>query len=117
MTRRANITGRVYANYALAVAATSTNVHDIGEEIQDGVKALFVPQLIDNVATQVSVVAGHFAAWLADKPIVPDAKDADLASMLLLASLHSRTLHVTDVWHEEDLMLIELSKSEESSWA
>ncbi|KZV65623.1 carbamoyl-phosphate synthase [Peniophora sp. CONT] len=108
---RANIAGRAYANYALAVAATSTNVHELDEAVQDGVKALFVPQLIDNVATQVSVVAGHFAAWPADKPIVTDAKGADLASMLLLASLHSRSLHVTDVWHEEDLMLIKLAKA------
>ncbi|KAI0051295.1 carbamoyl-phosphate synth [Auriscalpium vulgare] len=108
---RENITGAAYSNYALSIAASATNVHALDEELQADVKSLFIPFLVDNVATQVSVVAAHFASWPADKPIVTDAKGADLASVLLMASLHNRSLHVSDVQNEEDLMLIKLSKS------
>ncbi|KAI0028404.1 hypothetical protein K488DRAFT_80690 [Vararia minispora EC-137] len=112
---RLNIASRAYCSYALNVTASSTNVQAIDEELQSEVKALFIPFLIDNVATQVSVVASHFASWPTDKPIITDAKGADLASVLLLASLHSRSLHITDVQKEEDLMLIKLSKAKKLS--
>jgi carbamoyl-phosphate synthase/aspartate carbamoyltransferase len=110
---RLNVVNKAYSNYALNVAASSTNVQALDEELQSEVKALFIPFLIDNIATQVSIVAAHFASWPTDKPIITDAKGADLASVLLLASLHSRSLHITDVQKEEDLMLIKLSKAKE----
>jgi len=77
------------------------------------VKSLFVPFHVDNVATQVSIVAAHFAMWPSEQPIVTDAKGALLASVLLLASLHNHSLHITDVQNKEDLMLIKLSKSKQ----
>ena len=42
--------------------------------------------------------------------MVTDAKTTDLASVLLLASLHNRKLHVTSVTTRDDIMLIALSK-------
>ncbi|KAI0312366.1 carbamoyl-phosphate synth [Amylostereum chailletii] len=108
-----NAAQSAYCNYAFTVAASANNVKTLDEEIQGDVKALFIPFHVDNVATQVSVVAAHFASWPADKLIVTDAKGADLASVLLLASLHSRSLHITDVQHDEDLMLIKLSKAKQ----
>ncbi|KAG1242272.1 hypothetical protein G6F68_016270 [Rhizopus microsporus] len=39
-----------------------------------------------------------------------DAKGTDLASILLLASLHNRVIHVTNVISKGDLALIKMSK-------
>ena len=43
--------------------------------------------------------------------IVTDARGSNLASVLLLASLHNRSVHITDVRSKEDLQLISLSKA------
>ncbi|TFY80757.1 hypothetical protein EWM64_g3257 [Hericium alpestre] len=110
---KANAARAAYCNYAFSIAASSTNTTSLDEELVTDVKSLFIPFHVDNVATQVSVVAAHFAAWPVDKPIVTDAKGADLASVLLLASLHSRSLHITDVQSAEDIMLIKLSKAKQ----
>lgn len=45
--------------------------------------------------------------------MITDAKIIDLASVLLLTSLHSRKLHVSSVITEDDIKLISLSKSKE----
>ncbi|KAI0065216.1 carbamoyl-phosphate synth [Artomyces pyxidatus] len=108
-----NIAGAAYSNFALGVTASATNVKSLDDELQADVKYLFIPFLVDNVATQVSVVAAHFASWPTDKPIVTDAKGADLASVLLVASLHNRSLHVSDVQNKEDLLLIKLGKAKQ----
>jgi len=97
-----------YGNYAFGVSASPTNAKVLDEDLQAGVKSLFVP---GQVATRVSVVAGHFASWPVDKPIVTNAKGADLASVLLAASLNSRSVHISDVQNKEDLLLIKLSKA------
>ncbi|CRK28038.1 hypothetical protein BN1708_018329, partial [Verticillium longisporum] len=49
-------------------------------------------------------------SWPEHKPIVTDAKLTDLASILLLASLHNRRIHVTSVSTKDDIRLIALSK-------
>jgi carbamoyl-phosphate synthase/aspartate carbamoyltransferase len=97
-----------YGNYAFGVSASPTNAKVLDEDLQADVKSLFVP---GQVATRVSVVAGHFASWPVDKPIVTNAKGADLASVLLAASLNSRSVHISDVQNKEDLLLIKLSKA------
>jgi len=103
---RANIAGHAHCNFALSITATATNIGLLDEELQAEVKSLFVP-----ASTPLSVVAGHFAAWPADKVIVTDAKGSELASILLLASLHGRSVHITDVRTTDDLLLISLSKA------
>jgi carbamoyl-phosphate synthase/aspartate carbamoyltransferase len=108
---KANITGLAHCNYALSVMASASNIQRLDEDIQTEVKSLFIPFQADNIASQLSVVAAHFAAWPVEKPIVTDAKGSDLASMLLLASLHNRSVHVTDVRSKDDLLLISLSKT------
>ena len=65
------------------------------------------------MSQHVAAIAAHFASWPSDKPIITDAKGSELASVLLLASLHNRAVHVTDVRRREDLLLISLSKSKE----
>jgi carbamoyl-phosphate synthase/aspartate carbamoyltransferase len=111
---RANISAsEAYGNYALSVTASPTNSKTLDEELQADVKSLFIPFVPRNVATQVSVVAAHFASWPVDKPIVTNAKGSDLASVLLVASLNSRSVHISDVQNKEDLMLIKLSKAKQ----
>lgn len=113
----ATATGAAHCNYALAVTATSTNVQDLDDEdLQAETKYLFVP--LDKSSARVTIdsiaaVAAHFAAWPIDKPIITDAKGSDLASVLLLASLQNRSVHVTDVRGKEDLLLISLSKQKQ----
>lgn len=107
---KSNVHGQLHSNYALSVTATAANVN-LDEEFQAEAKSLFVPFHVDNDSTSLSVVASHFATWPAEKPIVTNAKGSDLASILLLASLHDRTVHVTDIQSSDDLLLISLSKA------
>lgn len=109
--------GAAYCNYAFSVVASPSNVQELDEELQSETKALYIPFSRDispkSMVQQVAGVAAHFASWPNDKPIITDAKGSDLASVLLLASLHGRPVHVTDVRSREDLLLISLSKAKE----
>ena len=98
-------------DYNLSVAATSSNTEQISQVVGD-VGSIFIPfnHLSGNIS-KVAAVTSHFASWPNDKTIITDAKTTDLASLLLLASLHSRKLHVTCVTTEDDINLIALSKS------
>ncbi|KAF7796439.1 hypothetical protein EIP86_007616 [Pleurotus ostreatoroseus] len=98
-----------YCNYALSITAESGNVKLINEELQADVKSLFVPASYTDTAS----LATHFSSWPLNKPIVTDAKGTALAPVLLLAGLHGRSVHVTDVQRQEDLMLISLSKAKD----
>ena len=97
-------------DYNFSVAATSTNADQIGH-LTGEVGSLFIPfnHLSGNVS-KVAAVTSHFAAWPSSKPLITDAKSTDLASILLLASLHSRNIHVMSVTSKEDIGIIALSK-------
>ena len=99
-----------YCDYNFSVAATSTNAEQISQVIGE-VGSLFMPfnHFSDNIS-KVAAVTAHFDAWPTHKPITTDAKTTDLASILLLAALHSRKIHVTSVTTEDDIKLISLSK-------
>ena len=105
-----NAAGHSHCNYSLSVTASASNVKALNEEIQEDTQALFIPFNSRAVVGNLSIIASHFASWPVDKPIVTDAKKNDLASILLLASLHSRKVHITDVRTKEDVQLIRLSK-------
>lgn len=100
----------VFCDFNFSVAATATNSDQIGQ-VTGEVGSLFIPfnHLSGNI-NKVAAVTSHFAAWPASKPIVTDAKATDLASILLLASLHSRNIHVMSVTSKDDINLIALSK-------
>ncbi|KAI6001789.1 hypothetical protein EDD15DRAFT_2541398 [Pisolithus albus] len=100
-----------YCNYALSVATTDSSNLPLTDEGKAEVKALFIPFHDPTIAPQISATAVHFAAWVAEKMIVTDARGSNLASLLLLASLHNRSIHITDVRNKEDLLLISLSKA------
>nr|GAT43055.1 aspartate carbamoyltransferase [Mycena chlorophos] len=59
-----------------------------------------------------SIFAAHFTAWPSDKPIVTDAKDSDLTSIILLANL-DWGVHVTDLCSQDDVLPISLSKAKQ----
>ncbi|KAK3318452.1 hypothetical protein B0H66DRAFT_557297 [Apodospora peruviana] len=99
-----------YCDFNLSVTATSTNANQISHVTGD-VGSLFIPfnHLSDNIS-KVAAVEAHFDAWPTHKPIITDARTTDLASILLLASLHNRRIHVTAVTTKDDIKLIALGK-------
>ncbi|CED83139.1 carbamoyl-phosphate synth [Phaffia rhodozyma] len=107
---QANADGQAHCDYTFGVSATSENASLISESITSGARSLFVPASFASNTNKVATVSGHFAAWPAEKPIVTDAKTTDLASILLLTSLHNRSVHVTNVKTRSDIELIALSK-------
>ncbi|RDX50766.1 carbamoyl-phosphate synthase [Lentinus brumalis] len=106
-----NIAGSAYCNYAMSITASPANVNALDEELEADVKSLFVPFRYGEPDSQITAAAAHFAAWPSDKPIVTDARGANLAPILLLADLHNSSLHVTNVQTKEDMLFISLSKA------
>ncbi|PWN30995.1 putative URA2-multifunctional pyrimidine biosynthesis protein [Jaminaea rosea] len=105
------VTGSAHCDVSLSLSATADNV-DAVAELSDRARSLFISfnGLGQNVS-KAAAIAAHFANWPEDKSIVTDARGTDLASVLLLASLHSRSIHVTNVFHRDDIQLIALSKA------
>ena len=108
---RENVRAQAYCSFALCVSATSSNSNALDEELKAESKALFIPFNFGDLSTSLTSAAAHFAIWPSDKPVITNAKGSSLASILLLASLHGRSLHVTDVQASDDLLLISLSKA------
>lgn len=103
---RSNLNSFAHCDYAFSIQATAANAGKIDEELMAEVKFLFIP-----ASTPLSVIASHFSAWPTDKVIVTNAKDSKLASILLLASLHERSVHINDIRTIDDLLLVSLSKA------
>lgn len=103
--------GAGYCDYNFSVSATSDNDNQISA-VTGEVGSLFIPfnHLSRNI-NKVAAVTSHFDAWPTNKPLVTDANLSDLASILLLASLHNRRVHVTSVTTKDDIRLITLSKA------
>jgi carbamoyl-phosphate synthase/aspartate carbamoyltransferase len=104
-----NAAGGSHCNYALGLTSTSINTNIPDKELQDDTKFFFIPFRQD--PPTLSVVAAYFGSKTADKLITTDAKGPDLASCLLLASLHNRPLHVMDLQGEDDITIVSLSKA------
>jgi carbamoyl-phosphate synthase / aspartate carbamoyltransferase len=106
-----NAQAGVYCDYNFSVAATDSNSEQI-VHVKGDVGSLFIPfnHLSSGNINKVATVTAHFASWPAYKPIVTDARTTDLASILLLASLHDRKVHVMNVTSKDDISLIALSK-------
>lgn len=100
-----------HCDYNFSITATSNNAEQISS-VTGEVGSLFIPfnHLSGNIS-KVAAVTAHFDAWPTNKPMVTDAKLTDLASILLLASLHNRRIHVTSVSNKDDIRLISLSKA------
>jgi carbamoyl-phosphate synthase/aspartate carbamoyltransferase len=100
-----------HSDFNFSVAASASNSEQLGALIGH-VGSLFIPfnHLTGNI-NKVAAVTSHFDVWPENKPMVTDAKTTDLASILLLASLHNRNVHVTSVSTKDDIKLIALSKA------
>ncbi|ORY35403.1 hypothetical protein BCR39DRAFT_509362 [Naematelia encephala] len=108
---QSNASGAAHCDYFFSVAATADNATRLGDALVAGAKALFIPfNNFFGSANKLASVAQHFAAWPQDKPIITDARATDLASILLLASLNSRSIHITGVSTRDDILLIALAK-------
>ncbi|KAL8782301.1 MAG: hypothetical protein Q9213_005494 [Squamulea squamosa] len=100
-----------YCDYNLSVAATSSNAEQVSHLVGD-VGSLFIPfdHLCGNIK-EVPALTSHFTLWPDDKTMITDAKTNNLTSVLLLATLHDRKLHVTCITTKSDIELVALSKS------
>lgn len=109
---QANAVGAAHCHYALSAMAAGANVKALNEVMQAEIKALYIPfRGPQRGINDIGSVAAHFATWPAEKPVITDAAATDLASVLLLASLHGRSVHVTNVMASGDISLIALSKA------
>ncbi|OJA11339.1 hypothetical protein AZE42_04930 [Rhizopogon vesiculosus] len=98
-------------NYTLSIVGKDNNVQALNEEVRADVKSLYISFHGNLTSPPISTVASYFTSWPANKIIVTDARSSNLASVLLLASLHNRSVHITDVRNKDDLLLISLSKA------
>ncbi|KAI4261166.1 MAG: hypothetical protein L6R42_003631 [Xanthoria sp. 1 TBL-2021] len=100
-----------YCDYNFSVAATSSNAEQVSQLVGE-VGSLFIP--FDHPCgsiKEVAAITSHFTLWPDDKTMITDAKTNDLTSVLLLANLHDRKLHVTGITTKSDIELVALSKS------
>lgn len=97
-------------DYNLSVAATGSNAASLAH-LTSSVGSLVMPfNFLSNNVDKVAAVSSHFGVWPDNKPIVSDASSTDLASLLLLASLHNRPVHITNVTRRADIALIGMAK-------
>jgi carbamoyl-phosphate synthase / aspartate carbamoyltransferase len=100
-----------FTDFNLSVAATQNNATELSKLVGK-VGSLVIPfNNLNNNLNKVDTVSTHFGVWPVSKPIISDAKGTDLASILLLASLHNRPVHITNVTSRSDINLISLAKS------
>lgn len=105
------IAGSAHCDVSLSLAATAQNVEQVAS-LSERARSLFISfSALGSDVSKASAIAAHFANWPEEKPIVTDARGTDLASVLLLASLHNRSIHVTNVLTQDDVQLIALSKA------
>ncbi|KAI1287528.1 hypothetical protein EDD11_010338, partial [Mortierella claussenii] len=103
-----NTRNHAHCDYFLSMNANVDNANSRLKETA----ALFIPfaPIAGRALANVSEAAKYFSSWPVNSPIVTDAKGTDLASILLLASLHNRSVHITGVSSRDDMALIMMSK-------
>ncbi|ODQ63849.1 carbamoyl-phosphate synth [Nadsonia fulvescens var. elongata DSM 6958] len=107
---KSNTNNAAFTDFNFSVAATVNNSSELST-LASKVGSLVIPfNKLPGSINKVATVTDHFSVWPTSKPIVTDAKTTDLASILLLASLHNRNVHITGVSGKEDINLISLAK-------
>lgn len=97
---------KAYTDFSVSIAGTEDNFAEI-ESASSNAGALF----LHTEELLVGAITAHFASWPQSKAIVAEAEKSNLASILLLASLHSRLIHITGVSETADLDLIKMARS------
>ncbi|KAK9667517.1 Carbamoyl-phosphate synthase [Basidiobolus ranarum] len=102
---------KAHCDYSISVAATADNAGKLAQVFVDA-NTLFVSfdKRYDGYTEKLANVASYFESCPRDVVLVTDAKDTALASILLLASLQGRSVHVTNISTKQDITLISLSK-------
>ncbi|KAI8993613.1 hypothetical protein BDB01DRAFT_715931 [Pilobolus umbonatus] len=96
-------------DYLLNVTATVKNAENL-ESIASDAAAVYINT--DKIGSgNVPVFDSVFDSWPNNRMMITEAKATDLASILLLASIHSRVVHVSNVTNKDDLALIEMTKN------
>ncbi|KAI9206090.1 uncharacterized protein BJ171DRAFT_612621 [Polychytrium aggregatum] len=107
---QANCRAEPFTDYLLSIVATQDNLSQMASVSQD-VSSLFLNFRDDGVTLNNMVqLTNHIHQWPADGILITNATDADLATVLLLGSLHERKVHVTEVKTKNDIHLITMSK-------
>jgi carbamoyl-phosphate synthase/aspartate carbamoyltransferase len=105
------VSGSAHCDVALSLSATRENSALVAELAQRARSLVVSFDALGADVSKIATLSAHFAAWPESRPIVTDARGNDLASVLLLASLHSRSVHVTNVMRRDDMALVVLSKA------
>ncbi|KAJ3154205.1 hypothetical protein HDU86_004749 [Geranomyces michiganensis] len=96
-------------DYVLSAVATSNNVDKLAASGTNAAMPLYVG-FGANRLNNLTDLAAHLRQWPRESPVVACAKETDLASVLYLANLHDRPVHVTNVRTAADIALVVLSK-------
>lgn len=105
------INGSAHCDVSLSLAATESNSIEMASLASRARSLLVSFEALGARIGSSTTLSAHFATWPEDRPIITDAKGNDLATALLLASLHGRQIHVTNVMKREDIELVVLSRA------
>ncbi|XP_011866080.1 PREDICTED: CAD protein [Vollenhovia emeryi] len=99
-------------DYALFAGASSDNYNDV-RELAPHVAALkmYLNETYTTLRlTDLTVWVKHFESWPKKYPLCVHAEGQTTAAVLLLASLHSRPIHVCHVARKEEIQIIRAAK-------
>ncbi|KAJ3011442.1 hypothetical protein HKX48_006837 [Thoreauomyces humboldtii] len=100
--------GKAFCDYAVSAVATSQNVDTVA--LSTGTAMSLFVGFGEGRLKGLGDLAAHLKSWPRDSPLVACAKETDLASVLYMANLHDRSIHITNVRTAADIALIVLSK-------
>lgn len=98
-----------YCDYSLSLQASEENVDKI-LALSPDVASLAVTLDSSTKKITLNKLASHFKEWHSMAPIIVKANQSDLASILFLANLHKKPVHITGVRSKDDMLLIAMSK-------
>jgi carbamoyl-phosphate synthase/aspartate carbamoyltransferase len=104
---KTNASEQALIDFTFSMAATSSNAVDVSSVAAD-VTALCVAfeSNAESGLDNVSQLSAHLKSWPASSLVVADVQSTELASILFVASLLGRGVHISNVSTREDLELI-----------
>ncbi|KAI8999235.1 hypothetical protein BC832DRAFT_565451 [Gaertneriomyces semiglobifer] len=104
-TNRGKVTA--HCDFTRCVVATPTNVVD-SSNIK-GASSLLISFGMSGLKS-IDDVAAHLRKWPMGRPVLVEATGNDLATVLYLANLQGRSVHVTSIRRKADLALVVMGK-------
>jgi dihydroorotase-like cyclic amidohydrolase len=99
-------------DYGLFIGAGSENIRGAAEVAERvcGMK-MYLDQTYGPLRLEgLEALMQHFRSWPKEKPIAAHAEGRSLATVVLLAALHDRPVHVCHVSRKEEILLIRMAK-------